>query len=281
MRSTAALGLLFVVIPNAKKRNLLWIPSVINTLICCTAFFSDVAFGYDETYAFYRGPLGYIAFIVPFFYLLLIIIIVFARFSKKGTERFIVLLCCVFCLCATLADVFGGGARLTEAITINCVFFYVVLYSNDSRRDPLTDLLNRKAFYDDCGSYSKDITAVLSLDVNGLKTLNDTIGHDAGDLALVTVGKCISECASKHAQAYRVGGDEFIVLFFSGDAAVIADTEQKINAAVKNTGYSIAVGHAMADQGKPLDEVIKESDRRMYEDKAEYYRQSGLDRRRH
>lgn len=140
--------MLFVIIPNARKRRLLWIPSIIDLLVCSTAFFSDIAFGYDADYAFYRGPLGYVAFIVPFFYLLLIIIIVFTRFSnKKGAEKFIVPLCCLFCLCAALADVFGGGVHLTEAIVINCVFFYVVLYSNDSRRDPLTDLLNRKAFY--------------------------------------------------------------------------------------------------------------------------------------
>lgn len=37
--------------------------------------------------------------------------------------------------------------KFSPSIVINCVFFYVVLYSNDSRRDPLTDLLNRKAFY--------------------------------------------------------------------------------------------------------------------------------------
>lgn len=156
LRSTSALGLLFVVMPSSKKRPLLWIPSLINLIVCCTAFFSDIAFGYDESYAFYRGPLGYIAFIVPTFYLLFIIFIVFTRFSnKKGAERFIVPLCCVFCLCAALADVFGGGVHLTEAIIINSVIFYVILYSNDSRRDPLTDLMNRKAFYDTAVPMSK------------------------------------------------------------------------------------------------------------------------------
>ena len=60
----------------------------------------------------------------------------------------------------------------------------MTLYSNDNRRDPLTDLLNRQAFYDDCKSYSKDIVAVALLDMNGLKNLNDSIGHHAGDKAL-------------------------------------------------------------------------------------------------
>lgn len=96
LRSTSALGLLLVIMPKNKKRHLLWIPTVINLLVCCTAFFSDIAFGFDKSYAFYRGPLGCIVFIVPLFYLLFIIIIVFTRFStKKGAEKFIVPLCCI------------------------------------------------------------------------------------------------------------------------------------------------------------------------------------------
>ena len=58
LRSTASLGLLFVVLPREKRSFLWWIPALITMLVNCTAFFSDVAFGYDEGYAFYRGPLG-------------------------------------------------------------------------------------------------------------------------------------------------------------------------------------------------------------------------------
>lgn len=280
LRSTSALGLLFVIMPKSRRRYLLWIPDVINLLVCCTAFFSDIAFGFNEDYAFYRGPLGYIVFIVPIFYLLFIIVIVFTRFSnKKGVEKFIAPLCCVFCLCATLTDALSGGERLTEAIAISSVFYYLILYSNDGRRDPLTDLLNRKAFYDDCDAFSKEIVAVMSLDVNGLKALNDNAGHHAGDLALVTVGRCISKFAGRGTQAYRVGGDEFIILFFSGNEATVADIETRIDDAVKKAGYSVAVGHAMAGKDKPLDEVVKESDGLMYQNKAENYRQSGVDRR--
>ena len=93
-------------------------------------------------------------------------------------------------------------------------------------------------------------------------------------------GKCISDGLSKRAQAYRIGGDEFIVLCFSEDATVAAEIEKRIYDEVKQSGYSIAVGHAVAEQGKTLDEVIKESDNRMYENKDEFYRQSGAQRRR-
>ena len=61
-RSTSALGLLLVVVPRTKRSWVFWIPSIITFVICSTAFFTDIAFGFDDTYAFYRGPLGYLAF---------------------------------------------------------------------------------------------------------------------------------------------------------------------------------------------------------------------------
>ena len=97
LRSTAALSLLLVVVPWNKRRLIYWIPNIINFVVCCTAFFTDVAFGYDENYAFYRGPLGYVAFIVPTVYLVLILWIVFKDFSEKSSlEKYIMPVCAVF-----------------------------------------------------------------------------------------------------------------------------------------------------------------------------------------
>lgn len=79
-----------------------------------------------------------------------------------------------------MVDVAVGGDHLTEAIMISIVFFYIILYSHDNRLDPLTGLLNRQAFYDDCKLSGKSVRAVASLDMNGLKELNDTQGHKAG-----------------------------------------------------------------------------------------------------
>ena len=74
-RSTSALGLLLVIVPRHKKHIIYWIPSIITLLVCSTAFFTDIAFGFDENYAFYRGPLGYVAFAVPVLYIILYILL--------------------------------------------------------------------------------------------------------------------------------------------------------------------------------------------------------------
>ena len=98
LRSTATIGLLFAAVkPTGVRKTLWWLPAIINLLICCTAFFSDIAFGYDADYNFYRGPLGYVAFIVPIFYLYVILFATFRRYGKGGnwTESLILIICAV------------------------------------------------------------------------------------------------------------------------------------------------------------------------------------------
>lgn len=82
-RSSAALGLLLVIVPREKRTFVLWVPCLITLLVSASAFFPDVAFGFDGNYSFYRGPLGYVAFIVPTIYLLLILWFTFRLFTES------------------------------------------------------------------------------------------------------------------------------------------------------------------------------------------------------
>lgn len=270
-----------MIVTREKRNFILWIPSLITLLVCGTAFFTDVAFGYDGNYEFYRGPLGYVPFIVPTFYLLLILWITFRRLTERsGKEKYITPICGAFCLASSLVDAINGGVRLNEAIMISSVFFCMFLYSHDNRRDSLTGLLNRQAFYDDCASFGKSIGAVASMDMNGLKTLNDSLGHHAGDEALVNIGECMDAVTNRRTSAYRIGGDEFVILFFHGNEEAIVKAKDQIVDSVARRGYSVSAGYAMRGKNEDLEETIRESDSRMYEDKANYYRINTRDRRR-
>ena len=279
-RSTAALGLLLVIVQREKRTFLLWIPSLITLLVSCTAFFTDAAFGYNEDYEFYRGPLGYVAFAVPILYIFLILWITYKRFTEtKGLQKYIIPGCAVFCLAATAVDALHGGIRLNEAIMIGSIFVFIILRAHDNRRDPLTGLLNRQAFYDDCSTYGSGIGAVASLDMNGLKEMNDTLGHHAGDEALVRIAECMKAAVDRNTMVYRIGGDEFVILFFHAKEETVARAADQIRQNVAKAGYSVSAGYAIREQNGDLEESIRESDRRMYEDKANYYRSRGRDRR--
>ena len=279
-RCTAAVGLLFVALPREKRKPVLWIPSLITLLVCSTAFFTDIAFGFDGDYGFYRGPLGYVAFIVPYFYLCMILAAAYRRFGEmNGMMKYLIPGCAVFCLMASIVDALHGGTRLNEAIMISSLFFYIILRAHDNRLDPLTGLLNRQAFYDDCAMYDSSIRAVASLDMNGLKEMNDQLGHSAGDQALVRIAECMKVVGNRNAMAYRIGGDEFVFLFFRMSEEAVASLTGQLRESVAKAGYSISAGCAMREEGKDLERTILESDSRMYADKAEYYRTHGRDRR--
>ena len=284
LRSTAAVGLVFVVCrPTRLQKLIWWIPAIINLLVCCTAFFTDIAFGFDSDYAFYRGPLGYISFIVPLFYLFVILFLAFRRYAdhRKKTDLLILIVCTFLCLLSALLDATHGGVRLHEAIMISSVFFYVFLRSYDVRRDSLTSVLNLQSLYDDCDSLKKSICAVASLDMNGLKAINNAQGHHAGDIALQTIGECLRGAASQDIRAYRIGGDEFVILFFTRDELTVESTLKEIRNSASEAGYSIAYGYVMKEGDEDPESMIRRSDLKMFEQKAQYYRDIQHDRRKH
>lgn len=143
-----------------------------------------------------------------------------------------------------------------------------------SETDAMTQLYNKNKYSQMIEDYypDKDNLCVIFWDVNDLKTINDTMGHDYGDYLISTVGMSIFRFTDEKSLAYRVGGDEFVM--------IIEDpTEERINAVLdgwrsdletKNKGANIklsaAVGYACGS-GSNIEEVVKEADANMYADK--------------
>ncbi|MGN1083696.1 MAG: GGDEF domain-containing protein, partial [Lachnospiraceae bacterium] len=88
-----------------------------------------------------------------------------------------------------------------------------------SSTDGLTGLLNRRAYIEDIAredSQGSDVTLVyLAIDINGLKSTNDKLGHEAGDELIKGAAECINLCFKDYGKAYRTGGDEIVVIFKS------------------------------------------------------------------
>jgi diguanylate cyclase (GGDEF)-like protein len=91
--------------------------------------------------------------------------------------------------------------------------------------DPLTGLMNRRAFLDQTEteiSLSRRTGrpfAVAMLDINGFKAVNDTLGHATGDMALIRVAEALRTCTRTHDRVVRWGGDEFVLLLPATTAA--------------------------------------------------------------
>ena len=281
LRPTAAIGMLLVVFPPERRTWKIWILWYINLVVNLSAFFSPLAFTFDENYDFVRGPLGYIVFVVGLLYMLQTLIMIRKRFYEGNkTERWILIICVIGCMLSSVVDALFGRVHLNEAMMISSIFLFMFLRSHDNYLDPLTSLRNRFAFYDDIEYLERDVTAVASLDMNGLKKLNDTRGHAEGDRALAAIGAQLNEISDRNTFTYRVGGDEFIILFLRRDEEAVQQTLQRVRKEIENLGISVSAGFAMRKADRKLEDTLHESDRNMYTDKAEFYRNSGMDRRR-
>ena len=149
-----------------------------------------------------------------------------------------------------------------------------------SSSDALTGLFDRSTYFDDMGKMRKDITGIIQLDMNGLKYLNDTYGHLEGDNGLLTIAKAIKKFETSNMYSYRTGGDEFIILVVGDKEDAIKKFVASFNEELKATHYYCSVGYAARkDDGTSVEELLKESEKLMYKDKAEFYKKANIERR--
>ena len=267
-----------------KFRPFIFIPAIIPALINISSIFNGSVFSIDSEHVFHRGPLGFLPFAVAGFYCVFLVYILIKRSNKKSIEIIpIVFLSFALFSGLVLPFVFGKAYAniFCSIIAIALFVYYVFLILQLTTIDTLTGLLNRQAFYADIARSPEDITALLSLDMNGLKTINDTGGHAAGDEALVTLAVCFTRALRRGQSCYRVGGDEFVIVCRKASRSEVMKLIERIKNAVAETKYSCSIGHSYrSDAGESVDELLKKSDEMMYADKARYYTDFRQDRRR-
>lgn len=155
--------------------------------------------------------------------------------------------------------------------------------------DQLTGMLNRRSFEQHMERLKENgnVTGMkfCAFDVNGLKNVNDNIGHHAGDELLRGAAACIEHVFSRYGSCYRTGGDEFIAILqpSSPREDELINMLNKQTISFKGTyvpGLSISTGIMIGTEEDTAIELLRKADAKMYESKSEYYKNSGIDRRR-
>ena len=266
-----------------RLRWFIFIPALALVVVNIVSIFTGIVFSIDENNVFQRGPLGFIPYVMVGLYSILLIYLLIKR-SNKSLMEIVYIVFLAFALGSGLLLVFilkGDYASIfciIIAIALFAYFEFSVLQL--TKKDALTGLLNRHAYYSDINNDSKSITAIISIDMNGLKEINDTQGHAAGDEALVTISYCFS-CSLKNKQyGYRIGGDEFIIICRKTSKENVLNLIEVIRQRVNETPYSVAIGYSLnLDGDKHIDELLKESDDMMYQEKEKHYQELGNERR--
>nr|WP_297764533.1 sensor domain-containing diguanylate cyclase [uncultured Butyrivibrio sp.] len=106
-------------------------------------------------------------------------------------------------------------------------------------------------------------------DINGLKTVNDEQGHEAGDELLKNTADIFASVFKKK-HCYRIGGDEFIVIMPEVDEDIFETMVHKLKTKLKT--ISVSIGYIWSSDSKNIKNIVREADEAMYGSKAEYYK---------
>jgi diguanylate cyclase (GGDEF)-like protein len=148
---------------------------------------------------------------------------------------------------------------------------------DEALTDGLTRLGNRRAFDRDLereiarAARSESPITLAIIDLDGLKRINDVEGHSAGDRAIMAMSAALGATARRSDRAYRIGGDEFAVLFTD---AVLADPEGFARRLREAGAPTFSVGLASSPPD-PADELFERADAALYRERAERRRQPG------
>ena len=146
--------------------------------------------------------------------------------------------------------------------------------------DALTGLQNRNMFEKFCRS-KKDNSgdlACIYIDVNGLHEVNNTQGHSAGDRMLKTISDTLRN-AFADAEIFRIGGDEFVIFQDNGSGTGINLKIRSVKEQLKTNNYHISAGISFSNGNTHINDIVKDAEKKMFDNKKIYYEKLGLQAR--
>ncbi|SFC76295.1 GGDEF domain-containing protein [Ruminococcus albus] len=174
---------------------------------------------------------------------------------------------------------------IKETLEVTAFILASEIYSNNmmerlhilSSRDMLTGVMNRNEMNNYVDELVEDDSersvGVIFADLNGLKRINDTEGHTAGDALLKNAAKALREVFHRRS-IFRAGGDEFVVILIGlTEDELKCKAEQLREVSEKYAELVFAMGIAFESRVANVQKALHNADERMYEDKERYYKE--------
>nr|QLK01715.1 sensor domain-containing diguanylate cyclase [Micromonospora carbonacea] len=130
--------------------------------------------------------------------------------------------------------------------------------------DPLTGLGHTGPFGQRIARATPGRTALLAIDVDGFKAVNDTYGHQAGDRLLVGLARALEAALRQGDELYRIGGDEFVAVIEVNRPEEAIRIGERLAEAARVTGRTISVGVALPRPGESPEQTLRRADQALY-----------------
>lgn len=266
---------------NIKSAFWLSVPLVVNSIASLGSFNFNWLFAITNENVYMRGPLWLISPMTSYFYYLINILFLYNAREKLNREELLIisLLTVIPSLLSVFQLYYFVFLTIWNSVAIAIVINYVFIVHSQAKIDPLTRLGNRIAYGEYLASLERKsniVLAVINIDLDGFKIINDVLGHHEGDKVLKVFARQLEEVFEGNGVSIRLGGDEFIVLVNENRR----ETVEKYIETLKNNintyneagsmPYHIKFSYGMAifnSTYNSIHELVQHSDKLMYEEK--------------
>lgn len=295
----ASLYLLYVhnqLFNNEKNTKKLYIPlfviNFLNVIIVIVSQFFGWFYFIDENNIYHRGPYFVIHALIPvvMIFISIFLLVKFRTEIEKRNYMSLALFAIPPLIGILLQILVYGISIVLNSMVLSLLIAYLYIQNQSISIDHLTGLYNRKR----CESFLREkINAItkkrkfsaIMLDINDFKRINDTLGHDVGDKALIATGELLKKSIRTNDFVARFGGDEFVLVLDIDNEKELEAANNRINDMVNKYNskglypftLSFSMGYSVYDYKSNIGylEFLKQIDQLMYKAKDEY-RQSKL-----
>ena len=240
---------------------LLGIPVLITATSAFSVFFTDAVYSFKrDTNSFQSGPLSWLNYASLVLYIGAFVIIAFEDLTKKRYRHAVKIIVTLLLMCSgMLFEYFGFREFMSEtAITMALMLYFFFFQSDEftlerkqleykAMQDALTGLYNRAGYNALTEELSKEkdiMVGIMVLDIDKFKEVNDTYGHETGDIILKNVANLLRVSFRSSDYVIRYGGDEFVV--------IMTGITENLEFVVKNKieGINVQLENPIADLPK-------------------------------
>lgn len=293
------LELVNIVMPDGRLQNYLKYLMIGNVLVEIVSIFNGCVFYVDAQNIYHHGPL-FPVYMLIFVLALFSVLWAYLKAFRDSSNSYDISTVYIILMTAVgigLQMYFGGDMRtICLAITNGTILLFTHYQAFCLRKkemdlsekqklletDVMTGLKSRFAYsnvldkYENLDALPDNFTAMV-FDVNGLKRVNDSMGHKAGDELVQGAGECLKKAFSDYGECYHISGDEFVALLqvepeslneaLLGFNDILASWKgEHIESISVSAGYAVAKDHPGS-----INNLISVADEMMYENKRSFY----------
>ena len=263
------------------NNRILAFPIFINMIIVALSYKYRLIFSVDLMNKYSREALFFVPAGMSCIYFAYAVFILIMK-RKKGDRREIIALM-IFCIIPYVGVIiqiaFSNILAIWNYTGISIIIYYVYLRERTFKYDGLTGAWNRVAFeayINNSLSNNNTAFSLAYIDIDNFKAINDTYGHDEGDIALKTVVALLQNIFQSRGTVVRMGGDEFIVIIYSSKKYIVDNMIEHMKLTFiehnKKTDKPYKIKFSCGYDGydekyKDIDTLVKHVDKLMYLDK--------------